>query len=62
MVSASPFHAGGSADAASAGGAFIRDAMPERRRRFFAALPFLVVTGGGVATGRIHRDTFGPAG
>ncbi|TGN50850.1 ferredoxin [Paracoccus liaowanqingii] len=54
MVTASPFHAGelaaqrltGATDAASAGGAFIRDAMPDQHRRFFAALPFLVVTGG----------------
>ena len=54
MMRASPFHPGertaqrlaGATDAAAAGSAFIRDAMPDEHRRFFAALPFLVVAGG----------------
>lgn len=54
MTRASPFHPGertaqrlaGATDAAAAGSAFIRDAMPDEHRRFFAALPFLVVAGG----------------
>lgn len=50
----SPFHAGereaqrrvGVEDVAAWAGGFIRGAMPEQHRRFFAALPFLVVVGG----------------
>ncbi|MCZ0964149.1 FAD-binding oxidoreductase [Paracoccus benzoatiresistens] len=54
MTAASPFHPGelaaqrlaGTTDIAAAGGAFIRTAMPDQHRTFFAGLPFLIVAGG----------------
>lgn len=50
----SPFHSGelaaqreaGVGDVAAAAASFIRGAMPDQHRRFFSALPFLVVAGG----------------
>ncbi|WP_339948399.1 pyridoxamine 5'-phosphate oxidase family protein [uncultured Albimonas sp.] len=65
-----PFHGGeleaqaraGVGEAAAAGGAFIRDHMPEQHRAFFAGLPFLVVAGGD-AQGRTWASILeGPEG
>ncbi|SFH74539.1 pyridoxamine 5'-phosphate oxidase family protein [Albimonas pacifica] len=66
----SPFHDGereaqtraGVAEAAAAGGAFIRERMPDQHRAFFAGLPFLVVAGGD-AQGRTWASVIeGPEG
>ena len=66
----SPFHAGerqaqrlaGRAESAAASGGFIREAMPDQHRAFFAALPFLVAAGEGT-DGRIWVSILeGPQG
>lgn len=70
MTVRSPFHAGelaaqrraGATDSAAAGGAFIRSAMPDQHRAFFAALPFVVAAGEG-ADGRFWVSILeGPEG
>lgn len=70
-MEAFPFHTGelaaqqlsGTTESAAAGGAFIRTAMPDQHRTFFAGLPFLVVTGGAEEDGFIWVSVLeGPDG
>lgn len=70
MAQPTPFHTGeqaaqrlaGTTDSAASGGAFIRKAMPDQHRAFFADLPFLVVSGAGM-DGRVWVSILeGPGG